>query len=711
MSNPISEPARTGAPDSRALDPLLNPASIALVGASQRPDSPGNDMLRLALGGRYSGRIYPVNPRYDQVAGERCYPSLEELPETVDHVVIAVANAHLEAALSRCVKHGARAATIFASCILETDTEPPLTARLAAIAADAGLALCGGNGMGFINPIVGLNIGAFPAPMNLEPGRIAWIAQSGSVFGVLPFNESHLQFNLCVSTGAELVTTASDYFDWVLQQDETAVVGLFLETVRDPVLFQDCLRRAANRQIPVVILKTGRTAQSAAMAQTHTGAMAGSDAAYSALFRKYGVLRVRSIDEMAATLMLLSAGRTVAPGGLVSIHDSGGECEVLIDLAADIGVPIAPLSDHTKSILSAQLDPGLAPVNPLDAWGTGRNAQAIFERCLTALLDDEHSGAGMLVTNPRDQFYHHEQIVEVLKAAARTTTKPVALVSNYAGIKDSAPIRALHAAGIPVLRGADSALRAFKHLFALRDFQNEWGARASSNSSVPARTTQWRRRMANGDALSEFDALTLLADFDIATVPCRLVATRDAALEAAAELEYPLVAKTAVVGVVHKTDVGGVALDLRCENELLKAYDDLNARLGAEVLVAPMLSGGVEIALGIVNDPQFGPYIMLAAGGRLIEVLDERAYALAPLGFDEAVRLIDTLRIKAVLNGVRGGATLDTVGLARAIVKLSQLAIALRDVLGEIDVNPLLVFPDRVVAVDAVVVPRADVDA
>ena len=217
--------------------------------------------------------------------------------------------------------------------------------------------------------------------------------------------------------------------------------------------------------------------------------------------------------------------------------------------------------------------------------------------------------------------------------------------------------------------------------------------------------------MANGDALSEFDALTLLADFDIATVPCRLVATRDAALEAAAELEYPLVAKTAVVGDVHKTDVGGVGLDLRCENELLKAYDDLNARLGAEVLVAPMLSGGVEIALGIVNDPQFGPYIMLAAGGRLIEVLDERAYALAPLGFDEAVRLIDTLRIKAVLNGVPGGATLDTVGLARAIVKLSQLAIALRDVLGEIDVNPLLVFPDRVVAVDAVVVPRADVDA
>ena len=711
MSNPISEPARAGAPELNALDPLLNPASIAMLGASQRPDSPGNDMLRLALAGRYSGRIYPVNPRYDQIAGVRCYQSLQELPETVDHVVIAVANAQLEEALLRCVEHGARAATIFASCILEADSEPPLTARLAAIAADAGLALCGGNGMGLINPIIGLNIGAYPAPANLEPGRIAWIAQSGSVFCVLPYNEPHLRFNLCVSTGAELVTTASDYFAWVLRQDETAVVGLFLETVRDPILFQDCLRRAADRQIPVVILKTGRTAQSAAMAQTHTGAMAGSDAAYSALFRKYGVLRVHSIDEMATTLMLLSAGRTAVPGGLVSIHDSGGECEVLIDLAADIGVPIAPLSDHTKSILSAEIDPGLAPSNPLDAWGTGRNSQAIFERCLTALLDDEHSGAGMLVTNPRDHFYHHERIVEALKAAARTTTKPVALVCNYAGIKNSTPIQALHAAGIPVLRGTDPALRAFRHLFALRDFQNEWGARASTDSRVPARTTQWRRRMANGDALSESDALTLLADFDFPTVPCRSVATRDAALEAATEFGYPLVAKTAVHGIVHKTDVGGVALDLRCEKELLEAYDDLNARLGAEVLIVPMLSGGAEIALGIVNDPQFGPYIMLAAGGRLIEVLDERAYALAPLGFEEAVRLIETLRIKAVLNGVRGGAALDTEGLVRAIVKLSQLAIALRDVLGEIDVNPLLVFPDRVIAVDAVVVPRAEADA
>ncbi|MDH3380408.1 MAG: acetate--CoA ligase family protein, partial [Gammaproteobacteria bacterium] len=655
--------------------------------------------------------IYPVNPRYDQVAGERCYPSLQELPETVDHVVIAVANAHLEAALSNCVEHGARAATIFASCILEIDTEPPLTARLAAIAADAGLALCGGNGMGFINPIVGLNIGVFPAPMNLEPGRVTWIAQSGSVFGVLPFNEPQLRFNLCVSTGAELVTTASDYFDWALHQDETAVVGLFLEALRDPVLFQDCLRRAADRQIPVVILKTGRTAQSAAMAQTHTGAMAGSDAAYSALFRKYGVLRVRSIDEMAATLMLFSAGRTAAPGGLVSIHDSGGECEVLIDLAADIGVPIAPLSEHTKSILSRWLDPGLAAVNPLDAWGTGHNAQEIFERCLAALLDDDHSGAGILVTNPRDHHYHHKRIVEVLKTVAMATDKPVALVSNYAGIKDSMPIRALYTAGIPVLRGTEPGLCAIKHLFAFRDFQNEWGVRAWTKSRVSEQTAQWQRRLADGEVLGEYDAMAMLADFDIEIVSCRLVSNRGAALEAATEFGCPLVAKTAVRGIVHKSDVAGVALDLRCEKELLEAYDDLNARLGAEVLIAPMLSGGAEIALGVVNDPQFGPYIMLAAGGRLIEVLDERAYALAPVGLDEALRLIGTLRIKSLLDGIRGGAALDTVGLARAIVNLSQLAIALRDVLGEIDVNPLLVFPDRVIAVDAVVVPRAEANA
>ena len=708
MSNPIAEPARAGAPESHELDPLLNPASIALVGASQRPDSAGNDMLRLALGGRYSGRIYPVNPRYDQITGVRCYQSLGELPETVDHVVIAVANAHLEEALLRCVEHGARAATIFASCILEADTEPPLTARLEAIAADAGLVLCGGNGMGFINPIAGLNIGAFPAPTHLQPGRIAWIAQSGSVYGVLPFNEPHLRFSLCVSTGAELVTTASDYFDWVLQQGETAVVGLFLEAVRDAALFQDCLRRAADRKIPVVILKTGRTAQSAAMAQTHTGAMAGSDAAHSALFRKYGVLRVRSIDEMAATLMLLSAGRAAAPGGLVSIHDSGGECELLIDLAADLGVPIAPLSGHTKSILSAQLDPGLASVNPLDAWGTGRNSQQIFERCLTALLDDDHSGAGMLVTNPRDHFYHHERIVEVLKTAASTTAKPIALVSNYAGLKDSVPIRALNAAGIPVLRGTDPALRAFKHLFAFRDFQNGWQARIHNSSGVLAPTTQWRPQLMSGGALSEYDALTLLSDFDIGTVPCRLVADRGAVIEAAMEFGYPLVVKTAVKGIVHKTDVGGVALDLRSEDELLQAYDDLETRLGAEVLIAPMLCGGVEFALGMVNDLQFGPYIMLAAGGRLIEILDERAYALAPLGLDEAFGLIDTLRIRALLDGVRGGAALDTDGLARAIVNLSQLAVALRDVIGEIDVNPLLVFPDRVIAVDAVVVSRAN---
>jgi len=275
---------KPGARSPHRLDPLLAPRSIAFVGASTRADSPGNNMVRMPLHAGYEGRIYPVNPGYDAVEGLRCFPSLAALPETVDHVVLGVANAKLEAALEEAIAHGAQAVTIFASGRVAGDEHGELARRIGARVRAAGVALCGGNGMGFYNLDRKLRVVAFSSALDMRSGPITFIAQSGSVFGALSHNDRRLGFNLAVSSGGEWATNAADYVDWALEQETTASVGLFLETVRDPAAFVGGLAKAAAKCIPIVVLKVGRTPESAEMALSHTGAVAGSDAAYAALF-------------------------------------------------------------------------------------------------------------------------------------------------------------------------------------------------------------------------------------------------------------------------------------------------------------------------------------------------------------------------------------------------------------------------------------------
>ncbi|MGF1610590.1 MAG: CoA-binding protein, partial [Kiloniellales bacterium] len=454
----------------RDLAPLLAPESMALVGASARPETPGNSMARMVRVDGYAGRVTAVNPNYREVEGISCVASLAALPAPAEHAVLSVPNAGLEAALDEAIAAGVRAVTIFASCHLDNDREPPLARRLAAKANAAGVLICGGSSMGFYNPSVGLRVATFLSAPGLARGGIAWIAQSGSVFGALAHNDRRLRFSLCVSSGAEHNVTVADYMRYAIEQPETRVVGLFLETVRDPQGFVAALEAAAARGIPVVVLKVGRSARSAAMAMTHTGALAGNDAAYRALFRRYGVIRVDDLDEMAATLALFEQPRRAAPGGLATIHDSGGERELLVDLAEQEGVAFGEIGAATKAALAARLDPGLEPENPLDAWGTGRDFQAVYSDCFSALLADPGIAAGLFLSDPRDDYWYSAACIAAAEAAAAATGKPVAIASNYTLTDDRKEALRLAAAGVPLIKGTRNALRAMKHLLAQRDF-------------------------------------------------------------------------------------------------------------------------------------------------------------------------------------------------------------------------------------------------
>jgi acyl-CoA synthetase (NDP forming) len=684
------------------LDALLKPAAIALVGASARPDSNGLALVQMCRLDGYTGRVYPVNPRYETIEGLRCYPTLADLPERPEHVVIALPNAQIMPALEDAIRNGARAATIFASCRLEPESDPPLAEKVARCARDAGLAVCGPNSMGFYNRSIGLRVAGFPSPPDLRAGGIAFIAQSGSAFSALAHNDRRLGFSLCVSSGMELAAAAVDYIDWALEQPETRVIGLFLEQVREPERFMAALERASRINVPVVVLKVGRTAKSSAMALSHSGALAGSDLAFTAMCRKYGVILVDDLDELAATLLLFDQRHRLGPGALATMHDSGGEREMVVDLAERLGVPFAEISEETKAAIAPNLDPGLVAENPLDAWGTARDFVERYERSLAALLSDPEVATAVFFSDIREGYWYSEGLAEAVRRVARKAAKPLAIATNYSKTFNHTMALGLAREGIPVLEGTRESLLAIRHALRWRDRPRI--ARWAGFSNAKKAAARWRPLLAAGGVVKEVDGLALLSDFGVPVVAARQVASAEAAVAAAQAIGFPVALKT--TGHAHKSDVGGVRLGLGTPEAVRAAYEDVSRRLGSEVLVAAMAEPGVEIGLGAVVDPAFGPIVVVSAGGILIEILDDKAAALAPFGPEVARELLAELKVAKLLAGARGRPPCDLEGLSTVISRFSVMVASLSGALSEVDVNPVIAGSKGAVAVDALVVTR-----
>ncbi len=682
---------------------LLMPASVALVGASPRAGTVGNGMLHGLRGGGFKGRIYPINPNYKEIEGIACYPSLAALPERVDHALLGVANARLEAAMGEAVAAGVKAATILASGYLEGDGTPPLTRRIAELARGAGMQVCGGNGMGFYNHEAGVRICGFPPPDWVGPGPIALIAHSGSVFAAFVHNDKRFAYSLAVSAGQELVTTAADYLDFALRMRTTKVVGLFLEAIRDPAAFVAGLELANARAIPVVVLKVGRSPESAALAISHSGALVGDDAVQSALFRRHGVIATENLDEFANALLLLAQPRRIGKGSLASVHDSGGERELFADRAAAWKMPFARIGETTRQRLAARLDYGLDPVNPLDAWGTGHDYQAIFADCISALVDDPDTAIGALCVETRTGHSLHEGYAAAMMTALAKTEKPLVVINNFASVGNDELALRITRAGIPLLIGLDAGLAAIKGEMGRRDFRARPAMRP--RSAPAGMRAKWQSRLAQGAALDEAESLMLLADYGLPVLPHRLVESAAQAEEAAGELGFPVVLKTAKPGILHKSDVGGVKLGLADLAAVRAAYEDVARRLGPRALLAPMAKGGLELSFGAKLDPQFGPLVMVGAGGVLIEFIADRACALAPFDDAEAGRLIDGLSLRPLLDGKRGSPPADIAALTSALARFSAMVADLSSLVQEIDINPLLAGLKGCVALDALIVP------
>ncbi|HEY5641987.1 MAG TPA: acetate--CoA ligase family protein [Woeseiaceae bacterium] len=687
------------------LDPLLRPRSVAVVGASARTDSLGDWALRNLAKGGFRGAVYPVNPRYQELRGHRCYPSLSSLPETPELVVFAVGDHRLEAAVDEAIAAGVRAAVIQSALVVDDDAAPPLRARLEAKIRQSGLLVCGANGMGYYNVRDHVWTCGFDSAMHEAPGNIALITHSGSGMSGIIDCDARLRINLAVSAGNEIGVTMDEYLDFALDLPETRVVGLFVETARNPDGFRDALDKAVRKGIPVVALKVGRTAAAAALTVSHSGAMAGDDATYEALFDRYGVQRARDQDELATMLILFAECHPVGAGGLVALHDSGGERQLFVDLADEAGVSLTTLRQDTVAALEQVLEPELPAVNPLDAWSRGGpGAPDIMARSLSLMMQDPGAAMGAVVHDRAPGGTIYPGYLDYMHRAAADAAKPVALVAARQGTGyDPAVVESTHA-GFPVLDGVRPFLAGVGALFAYRDFRH----RGTEPSQTPAAdiVAEWHMRLHDGTTLEEYESLKLLADFGMPVSNPVPADSEDEVLAAAARMGYPVVLKSARPGLLHKSDAGGVALGIHEDEQLTQRYRVMSRQLGTAVLLAPMAPAGIEMLLGARRDPQFGPVVLLGVGGVLAETIGDVQFALPPFDRAHARRLVDRLKFRPLLDGVRGNPAVDVDAFCDVAARFSEMAHVLGDVLAEADVNPVIVHADGAVAVDALVVGR-----
>jgi acetate---CoA ligase (ADP-forming) len=711
---------------------MLEARSVALVGASPRPGSLGARMVEEVAKSPSRPRTYLVNPRYDEIGGTRCYPGLADLPEPVDLALLAVPDAALEDQVRAAAAASARSAVIFGSAV-----DPPghlspgpglavslgLRERIAAIARGAGMAVCGAGCMGFVNVARGLRAIGYTEPDPLPAGPVALVTHSGSVFSALLRTRRAFGFTVAVSSGQELVTPAAAYARYALTLPETKILAFVLEAIREATTLRAVLADAAARDVPVFLLTAGASAASRSLVTAHSGALAAGDGAWQALASAYGVHRVSDLAELADTLELFSLTRRPnrddrsSCRGIATVHDSGFERAHVADVAVAVGVPFAPLGEVTKQRLTAVLDPGLEPGNPLDVWGTGRDSEELFTEALSALADDPGVGAVALAVDLVPEYDGDDSYRTAVLAAAAKAGKPVAVLASIPAAIDQEAASRLRAAGVPVLESTRTGLLALRHLLARatpfivpvgpKARAAGWGATSvpASATSDSARRSRWSAALAAGP-LPAADLFAMLRDYGIPAVQARSAVTRDEALAAAAEIGYPVALKTDRPDIPHKSEADGVRLGIADPAELAAAYADLAARLGARVTVTAMARPGPELILGMARDPALGPLLIVGAGGVLAEYRSERSVALPPLTRSAAAQMMAGLRFSEILGGVRGQPPCDLDAIISALIRFSTLVADLGQRLEAFEVNPLICSPSGVLAVDALAVGR-----
>jgi len=699
---------------SRDLTALMRPASVAVVGASQRVGRGTRVIANLQQFG-YAGRVFPVNPRYGEVLGLPCYPDLAALPEPADLVVVAVPAAGVPDLLANAVGRGTRAAVILSSGFGEAGPAGrERQAALERLSAERGLLICGPNCYGVFN--VRLGMAAFSADFLAppRPGAVALVSQSGGFSHAIAealSNQRAVGLSHIVSCGNQAGVGIEDYLEFLVEDPDTAVVGAYVEGFRQPGRLRAIGARARELGTTVVVLKVGQSENAREAMLTHTGSLAGAPEIAAAVLRQAGFIPVASLNEMLDALALLAAAGARRAGPRVAVLSGlGGECGRVSDAADRVGLALPPLSAATAEALRAAMPDFATPRNPLDGTGAMYENPAIFPRLIDVLLDDPD--VDVLAVNLRANvprpggWAPSREFSRVIRDAvkARPDRLVVAFSSFAGGDLDQEVIEPLAEAGVPFLDGTETALLALRHFLAHR------GVMARTDAP---RSPGLDGRVAAPRPGSAALGVELLREAGIPVVP--MIAARDAAAAARAadQLGYPVALKVDSPDLPHKSDVGGVRLGCADAEGVRRAFAEMLAEVrrrapAARVdgaVVQPMIGDGVEMILGVKRDPLFGPAVVCGFGGVYVELLRDVAVRVPPIDAGAAREMLAELRGHALLRGARGRPPADVAALAETIVRVGALAASGR--VRSLDLNPLLVLPEGrgVVAVDWLLEP------
>lgn len=695
------------------LELFFKPRSIAIVGASADLATISGKPLRYLKEHGYSGKIYPVNPKYQEIAGYPCYPGISEIPGPVDLALIAVNFRRVLPVLEQCAEKGVRFATIFSSGFAEAGEEGrELQQALAGLARRTGLRLCGPNCQGAVS-LHERVAAAFSASLDIKPflpGSVGFVTQSGAL-GYSIFNlaqEAGVGFSYVVSTGNEVDLDCLDFVSYLLEDENTCVVFIYLEGVKDGNKFSRVANRALELGKPLAVLKVGRSEVGSKAASSHTAALTGSDRVYEAFFNQKGIIRIDDIEEFIDFARMINGGVKFPRGkGLGIITTSGGAGVLAADTAEECGLQVPPLQEKTRQQILSVIPPYGSALNPVDVTAQVINEAGGFWKVLEAMVEDPGIDALVVVLTMITGAAGLQMAREVAKMS-KCTEKPIAVAWTAGDALAGECFEILRKEGVAYYKSPVCCVNTLAHLMNYATFRSRWQQRPllSPKKVMLRKDLPSLVKQVFADArktLTESESKKVLSSFDIPVTREQVAKTEKEALSIAKKIGYPVALKVDSPDILHKTDAKAIRLGIMDENNLAVAFQEVlknarnyspDARING-ILVQEMIpSGGVEVIVGVKSDPQFGPTLMFGLGGIFVEILKDVSLRVAPVTLEEARTMIEEIRGYSLLAGARGRARVDLDALAAVLVKVSEMALVLKDELAELDINPLVVLPE-----------------
>ncbi len=704
-------------PRIQPLDVFFSPKTVAVVGATENPGSVGRTILWNLVTSPFGGIVFPVNPKRPSVLGVKAYPSLGDIPEDVDLAVIVTPPPSIPGIIRECGEHGVRGAIVISAGFKETGAQgAALEQRVREEARAANVRVIGPNCLGVMSPTSGLN--ATFATTIARPGSVGFISQSGALCtAVLDWSlKEMVGFSAFVSIGSMVDVDWGDLIYYLGNDPKTRSIVIYMESIGNARSFLSAAREVALSK-PIIVIKPGRTAAAAKAAASHTGSLTGSDEVLEAAFRRTGVLRVNNIADLFYMAEVLSKQPRPKGPRLTIVTNAGGPGVLATDALIMGGGELAELSAETMEAFNAVLPPTWSHNNPVDIIGDASPER--YAKALDIAAHDPHSD-GMLVILTPQAMTDPTRIAEELKPHAKQEGKPV-IASWMGGVDVAAGEEILNRANIPTFPYPDTAARAFNYMWqysynlkglyetpAMPEDSPDWAPNRKLADELIQKTCA-----AGNTILSEFDSKQVLSAYGIPVVKTMIARSDGEAIEIASQMGYPVVLKLYSETITHKTDVGGVRLNLANADAVADAYhairNSVTEKAGAGhfqgVTVQPMihLKDAYELIIGSSLDPQFGPVLLFGSGGQLVEVYRDRSLALPPLNTTLARRMMEQTKIYKALQGVRGRRPVDLGALECLMVHFSALVTEQRWI-KEIDINPLLASPDGMIALDARIV-------